>query len=50
MAGQRGQVTSEYALVLAVVVAAILAAWYLLAEPLKQGFMDLAQRIIDMNP
>lgn len=45
-----GQVTSEYAGVVAVIIAAVLAAWYLLVPPLKQGFMDLCQRIIDMNP
>ena len=46
----RGQVTTEYAGVAAVLIATILGAWYLMASPLKQGFMDLAQRIIDMNP
>ncbi len=41
---------SEYAGVVAIIVCALLAAWYLLVPPLVRGFLTLAQRIMDMNP
>ena len=47
---QRGQTTSEYMLVIALIVCQVVLAYYLLAPALRDGFRALAQRIIENRP
>lgn len=47
---QRGQTTSEYMLLLAVIVFQLVVIYYMLAPALRGGFVDLAQRIMRMKP
>ncbi len=47
---QRGQTTTEYMLLLAVIVFQIVVIYYLLAPAVRGGFVDLAQRIMRMKP
>jgi|GEM_PF-6427235 Flp pilus assembly pilin Flp len=47
---QRGQTTSEYMLVIALVVCQVVLAYYLLAPALRDGFNGLAGRIIANRP
>jgi Flp pilus assembly pilin Flp len=45
-----GQTTTEYMLVIALLVFQAVLAYYLLAPALKDGFQGLAQRIMDNKP
>lgn len=47
---QRGQTTTEYMLVIAVLVCQVVLAYYLLAPALRDGLRGLAQRIIENKP
>jgi Flp pilus assembly pilin Flp len=47
---QRGQTTSEYMLVIALIVCQVVLAYYLLAPALRDGMNELARRIIDDRP
>ena len=47
---QRGQTTSEYMLVIALIVCQVVLAYYLLAPALRSGMNALIQRIIDNRP
>lgn len=42
---QKGQTTTEYMLIIGVIVAAILAAAYVFVDPFKQGVQTLANNI-----
>lgn len=42
---QKGQTTTEYMLIIGVIVAAILAAAYVFVDPFKQGVQTLATNI-----
>lgn len=44
---QRGQTTTEYMLIIGVIVAAILAAAYVFVDPFKEGVQTLAKNIKD---
>lgn len=47
---QAGQATTEYMLILAVLVLALVFAFWLIAPGLRDGFVGLAQRIIAEKP
>lgn len=47
---QRGQTTTEYMLVIALLVFQAGLAYYLLAPSLRDGLRELAQRIIENKP
>ncbi|MBI5521372.1 MAG: hypothetical protein HY910_02000 [Desulfarculus sp.] len=47
---QRGQTTTEYMLVIALLVCQVVLAYYLLAPALQGGLRGLAQRIIENKP
>lgn len=47
---QGGQATTEYMLVLAVLVLALVFVFWLIAPGLRDGFVGLAQRIIAEKP
>jgi Flp pilus assembly pilin Flp len=47
---QRGQTTTEYMLLIAVIVAELVLAYVLLVPALRDGFVDLAKRIMDNKP
>ena len=47
---QRGQTTTEYMTMVAVIICGLVFIYYLLVPYLKSGFTQLAGRIIDMNP
>jgi Flp pilus assembly pilin Flp len=44
---QRGQTTTEYMLIIGVIVAAILAAAYVFIDPFKEGVQTMAKNIKD---
>jgi hypothetical protein len=43
---QKGQATSEYMLLLAVIVGEVVLIYYLLAPPIRESFINLAKLII----
>ena len=47
---QRGQTTTEYMLVIALLVCQAVLAYYLLAPALRDGLRGLVQRIIENKP
>lgn len=44
---ERGQTTTEYMLIIGVIVAAILAAAYVFIDPFKEGVNNMAKNIKD---
>lgn len=47
---EKGQTTSEYMLVIALIVCQVVLAYYLLAPALRDGMNNLARRIIENRP
>lgn len=47
---QRGQTTTEYMLLISVIVAELVLAYVILVPALRDGFVDLVKRIIDNKP
>ncbi len=46
----RGQVTTEVMLLMAVMVGVMIVTYYLLAPAIREGFLQLAAKIIRMKP
>jgi Flp pilus assembly pilin Flp len=47
---QGGQTTAEYMLLLAVIVCQVIFVYFMLAPALRDGFVELAGRILRMKP
>jgi len=45
-----GQITTEVMLLMAVIVGVMVVTYYLLAPPIREGFLQLAAKIIRMKP